>query len=73
MTQLNEILKLSVSEKILMVEAIWDSIDSDSKASEVKLSDNTKKVLDERLSQYSKSPNTVSTWEQVKSRIEADL
>ena len=68
MTQImQDILKLSVSERILMVEAIWDSIaESDE---QVELSAETKQLLDERLETHKNNPNEGSSWDEVKARI----
>jgi putative addiction module component (TIGR02574 family) len=68
MTQIMQhILKLSVPERILMVEAIWDSIiDSDA---QVELSAETKELLDERLEAHKHNPNEGSSWDEVKVRI----
>jgi putative addiction module component (TIGR02574 family) len=68
MTQiLKDILNLSVSERILMVEAIWDSIPETEET--LGLSDETKQLLDERLAAHVDNPNEGSSWEEVKSRI----
>lgn len=64
--QLNEILKLSVPERILIVEAIWDSITSEKES--YKLTEEHKKILNERLEEYKKT-KTGSTWQEVKKRI----
>jgi len=72
MTQiLNDILKLSESERILMAEAIWDSIASKDK--EFELTDDLKKLLDERLAEHEKNPKAGSTWDEVKARIKNRL
>lgn len=55
---------LSTSEKILLVEEIWDSIAEDA----ITLTSENKKILDERL----KSHNTTSkrtTWGQIKANV----
>ena len=72
MTQIiQEILKLSVPERILMVEAIWDSIvDKDEK---IELSEDTKKLIDERIRSHRENPEDGSTWTDVKSRIKKQL
>ena len=44
---LKEILKLSIPERILLVEAIWDSIAAE--PSSLELSEDHKKILNERL------------------------
>ena len=66
---IKEILNLSVSERIFMVEAIWDSIISDPKSQNLALSDSTKKELDIRLAEHQKNPTLGSSWEEVKSRL----
>lgn len=68
MTQiLNDILKLSESERILMVEAIWDSLST--KDQDFELTDELKQLLDERLEEHEKNPKAGYTWEEVKARI----
>ena len=68
MTQmLQDILNLSVSERIIIVEAIWDSISENEKT--VALSDETRQLLDDRLIAHQNNPNEGSSWEEVKSRI----
>lgn len=68
MTQiLKDILNLSVSERILMVEAIWNSIPENEET--LGLSDETKQLLDDRLATHEDNPIEGSSWEEVKSRI----
>ena len=68
---MQDILKMSVSERILMVEAIWDSIaDSDA---QVELSEETKQLLDERLEAHKNNPDEGSSWDEVKTRIKSQL
>ena len=72
MTQiLKDILKLSVPERILMVEAIWDSIAE--KEEQVELSSETKQLLDERLESHELNRNEGSSWTKVKARIKEQL
>ena len=72
MTQiLKDILNLSVSERILMVEAIWDSIPENDK--KLGLSDETRQLLDDRLATHINNPNEGSSWEEVKSRIKTQF
>lgn len=72
MTQIiEEILKLSVPERILMVEAIWDSIEE--KDEILGLDDKTKQLLDERLEAHRNNPNEGSVWTDVKARIKKQL
>ena len=65
--KLQEILKLTVSERLQLLEAIWDSIASE--ANSIELSDEHKRILDEELAAYEKDPNSGSSWEEVKNRI----
>jgi putative addiction module component (TIGR02574 family) len=68
MTQMmQDILKLSIPERILMVEAIWDSIDD--KDEPFELSAEAKQILDERLENYKNNPEEGSSWNKVKARI----
>ena len=64
---LDDVLRLSVSERILMVEAIWDSIAK--KDEQVGLSAETRQMLDERLENHEKQPHEGSGWSDVKARI----
>ena len=64
---LNDVLSLSVSERILMVEAIWDSIAKNDE--HLELSIETKQMLDERLENHQKHPHKGSDWNVVKARI----
>jgi putative addiction module component (TIGR02574 family) len=62
-----EILKLSVSERILLVEDIWDSI---AEAPEpIALSQAQEQELDARLEAYHKNPTEGSPWATVRDRI----
>jgi putative addiction module component (TIGR02574 family) len=59
--------KLSIAERILMVEEIWDSI-ADDQAS-VEVTSAQKDELDRRLDAYHASPDEGSSWQEVKRRI----
>jgi putative addiction module component (TIGR02574 family) len=64
---LKSALKLSKSERILLVEQIWDSIASEQDAPE--LTDAQKKELDYRLDSLERNGSRGSTWTEVKKRI----
>jgi putative addiction module component (TIGR02574 family) len=68
--QLKDILKLSLSERILWAETIWNSIATE-KESEVllEISAEHKKVIDRELSAYKANPLIGSSWKEVKTRI----
>ena len=60
-------LDLSIPERIQLVEDIWDTIAV--KADLVELTEQGKKIIDERLKAYHQNPNLGSPWEDVFKRI----
>jgi putative addiction module component (TIGR02574 family) len=60
--------RLSLAERILLVEEIWDSIAAEAEAFEVPQSH--KDELDRRLAAYHADPHAGSSWEDVKSRLQ---
>ncbi len=60
-------LELSIPERIQLVEDIWDTIAVG--ADTIELSDEEKKIIDNRLEAYHKNPNEGSAWEDVIKRI----
>ena len=65
-----EILKLSISERIQLAEDIWDSISTTTQ--EIDLTEEQKTELDNRLETFQQNPQSGSTWEQVKKRLQND-
>ena len=63
-----DILNLSVSERIQLVEDIWDSIVEIPEA--VILTDDQKMDLDNRLDAYHRKSTESSPWEEVRERIQ---
>ncbi len=64
--QLN-IKELSIKERILLIEEIWDSIEAEQEM--LDLTEEQKSELDRRLESYRKNPDESVTWESVKSRL----
>ena len=60
-------LGLSISERIQLVEDIWDTIIA--KAASVELTEEEKKIIDTRLEMYHQNPELGSPWEDVYKRI----
>jgi putative addiction module component (TIGR02574 family) len=61
---LDEIKRLSVSERILLVEEIWDGIvDADGDA--LTLSETQRAELDRRIDTYREQPETGKTWHEI--------
>jgi putative addiction module component (TIGR02574 family) len=65
MIQIQEILDLSVAERILMVEKIWDSINPD----DIQLSVDQEKELDARLARYKKGETNFYSWNEIKDEL----
>jgi len=63
----SDILNLSISERILLVEDIWDSVAEVPDI--VPLTEEQKKELDRRLDAYHANPTEGSPWEVVRERI----
>ena len=60
-------LNLSIPERIQLVEDIWDTIAAG--ADQVELTEEEKKLVDERLVMYHQNPNLGSPWEDIFNRI----
>jgi len=62
-----DVLRLSVAERIQLVEDIWDSIAAVPEA--VPLTDGQREELDRRLESYHRDPAAGEPWEEVRERI----
>jgi len=60
-------LDLSIAERIQLVEDIWDTIVA--QADRVELTEEEKKIIDERLKAYHQNSNLGSPWQDVFKRI----
>ena len=63
--QLEEILHLSVEERIQLVEAIWDSVTPES----LPLTGAQRKELDRRLSEFRNDPKAGRSWPEVRDSL----
>jgi putative addiction module component (TIGR02574 family) len=61
---------LSVSERIELVEAIWDTIPSDASLDAVPLAEEHRAELDRRLADLEANPNAGSSWADVRARLD---
>jgi len=59
------LLNLSPSERLLLVEDLWDSLD----AEDIPVEEWQKQELERRRATYQANPNSGSSWEDVKKRI----
>jgi putative addiction module component (TIGR02574 family) len=62
-----DLLELSVSERIQLVQELWDSIVAVPES--VQLTEAQKQELDRRLEAYHQNPDAGSPWELVRERI----
>ena len=60
-------LDLSIPERIQLVEDIWDTIAVG--AQSIELTEDEKRIIDERLEAYHRNPDLGSPWEDVYKRI----
>lgn len=63
-------LELSIPERIQLVEDIWDSIAE--RADSLELTEDEKKIIDERLEAYHGNPDLGTPWNEVYKRIVAE-
>ena len=65
---IQEILRLSVSERIQLVEDIWDSIAASPE--NLPVTANQKKELDRRLAEYRENPKAGRSWEEIRDSLD---
>jgi len=66
---IDEIKQLDISERILLVEEIWDSIAQEQE--HVGLSVYEKEVLDARLAAYKENSDQLISWDEIKNKFRA--
>jgi len=62
--------RLSLAERILLVEELWDSIAATPDA--VSLTESQQRDLQRRLDAYRDNPQAGSPWEEVKARLQGN-
>jgi putative addiction module component (TIGR02574 family) len=67
----DDVMRLSKSEKILLLNDLWDDISS--RPDELSLTKSQEKLLDERYEQFVKNPQEGELWETVRERIKKML
>ena len=67
-SQLEEILKLPKEERLLLAEALWDSVEDESDSS-WNISDKWREEIDRRYRLYKEGKTQLFTWEEVKQRL----
>lgn len=71
MTEIKDILRLSIDDRIHLVQTVWDSIAADTEASGI--SEEHIKVLNERLQRQKDNPNDIVSWDTVKESVKKIL
>ena len=64
---IDEIKMLDISERIILVEEIWNSIAKEQ--DNLGLSEYEKSVLDERLASLENNPDALMSWDEMKDKI----
>ena len=63
----SDTLTLSIPERILLVEDIWNTIAAE--VDSIEISEEEKKLIDTRLAAYRQAPQATSPWNEVYTRI----
>ena len=63
---INELSQLNKNEKLLLVEALWDSIASDPE--EVEVPGHHKSILEQRLKTLEKDKKNGSSWKEIRQK-----
>jgi putative addiction module component (TIGR02574 family) len=67
---IQEILKLSIAERLRLVEDIWDSIAASPDA--LPVTDSQRRELDRRLAEYRSNPTAGRSWQEVRDSLSDD-
>ncbi len=59
--------RLSIEDRLTLVQEIWDSIASSS--DHPPLTEDQKRLLDRRIADLDGNPDTILTWEEIKARV----
>ena len=68
MIRIEDILQLSIDERLDLVEQIWDSITASDEP--LPLTEAQRAELDRRMQAHVQNPGEVETWDEVKSKIQ---
>jgi putative addiction module component (TIGR02574 family) len=66
-TNIADLLELSVSERLILVEDLWDSIAQVPEA--IALTESQREELDRRIEAHRKNPDAVLPWEEIRARV----
>ena len=68
MTDLRELLKLPVAERLQLIDDLWDSIETDL-AGGMPLSDAQREELDRRFAEHKADPTSAQGWSDVRAEL----
>jgi putative addiction module component (TIGR02574 family) len=68
---LDDLLELSVSERLAIMEGLWDSLTVDPKT--LPLTDEQRRELDNRLKEYKTDPQEGRSWARVREELLSEL
>ncbi len=71
MSNLESILKLSVEERLKLVQEIWDSIVIEIENSDI--SEEHKKIIDQRIQAHEKNSSDVVCWDDIARNVQGIL
>lgn len=66
----DSIKQLTVAERVRLVQDIWDTLQPT--AEELPLTEEQRQLIDRRLEEHCRDPDSAIPWEQVKARIESE-
>jgi putative addiction module component (TIGR02574 family) len=61
--------RLTIAERLQLVEDIWDSITADATPESLPVTEDEKALLDERLADLKANPEAGASWAEVRARI----
>ena len=64
---IDEIKMLDITERIILVEEIWDSIAKEQDS--IGLSEYEKEVLNARLESFENNPDNLLSWDEIKTKL----
>jgi putative addiction module component (TIGR02574 family) len=63
------IMSLSVPERVRLAQDIWDTLQPT--AEQLPLTEEQRRILDQRLEEHSRDPGSAVPWEELKARLES--
>jgi len=67
---MDAIKQLSVADRVRLAQDIWDTLQPT--AEELPLTEEQRRLIDRRLEEHRRDPDSAIPWEQVKARIESE-